>query len=56
MPWGWLCWGIPSQISGITMKLMPWVRMCSLQLKTFLRSFSGDNCIPLTKKMMATEP
>lgn len=38
------------------MKLMPWVRMCSLQLKRFMRSFSGDNCSPLTKNMMATEP
>lgn len=38
------------------MKLMPWVRMCSLQLKRFMRSFSGDNCSPLTRKMMATEP
>lgn len=48
--------GLPSHISGINMKLIPWVIMCSLQLKTFLRSFSGDSCMPLTRKMIATEP
>lgn len=46
----------PSTMAGITAKLIPWTRMCNLQFATFSRSFPGDSCSPLTRKMNATAP